>query len=633
MASLQSDRNIIFISELKHIEMLEPFLEKHPDLRKEGYTLVSFELEIDYALKDRGIPFLSAGAFQSSKSTTLLAEEWTEETFKEDRWKFFNYRGVSLSQLYFIPLFGYLAYVIYAANIVANILTRHRDAKRLVVFGSLRVIPPMGSTLVAPYVNVIADTIVCMGEQKGIEVIVVPMPKAVTAQGSYVWFKFSRALFGIGITILNSAIRLLRRPQRIRALASDYWKSIEPYARHLDSLELILIDRSQAPKAGLANIWKYRIRFWHLDAFSKKVAPQNNNIRELISSQYQALKNDPGFALCTLGEYSLRPLALSALDLIVEEVLQKTLEDIDDAHSLFDRVKPHIVLLRATISNQTHFIILAQVARSRSVPSLEVQHGLEYNGPGSFTPRHSAEYMGVYGPLTQREMAKTNDTRTTPVVIGSPRFDVYAHTVPMEPSVKTEVTFACVAPSIEPVADADAYAYEDYFRAIAHALAQIPNAKVVIKFRPGDNGRNAFARKMLAGLFGDLPYTIVHNEPLRDVYLVADVIISGYSTAAIEAVQCGRPLLYFGLAPFEKLAGLHHFPVYVKEDAMRMATTEAELVAHMKKLMSPEERRGVALRGMKFLQREYAFDGKASERMAALITDLSQGQKPNARVY
>lgn len=631
MSHKQNEQNIVFISEMKHIDLLERFFEEYPVIREEGYLLIPTELEIEYALKDKGIPFHSGRLYRTrDASTMVLSEKWATSIFGSTQWSFFTYRGVSLLQLYFVPLQGYMAYTIYCAAIVTNVLSVHTHAKRLVTFSSFVGEPVKGSTLAGPQIRVFIDVIKCIATEKGIESIVVAAPIPPAAKIESVTFTLQRALFSVGVRILNSCIRL-RRPRRIRALVSDYWKNIAPYAAYLDdSLEIILIDRKEALKAGLSNIWKFRMRFLHLDAFSSGVSSEYFVARNYIEREYQSLRKNMELPMCDFQGVSLRPLVSQALDLIVTEVLTETLKDIDDAHSMFERVKPHVVLLRATISNQTHFVILAQVARARNVPSLEVQHGLEYNGPGSFTRRHSAEYIGVYGLFTQREMKSTGDNRSTPIIIGSPRFDVYASSANWK-SVKMPgktISFLCIANAIETVADADAYAFEEYFSAIAIALKDISNARVIVKLRPGDNVRNVLARRIIASTLGDIPYIIAHNEPLSELFSNADVVISGYTTAAIEAMQCGKPLVYLGLSSIEKLFGLHHFPMYAENNAMRLATTTEDLAHILKELsMHPDVRAEIAAHAVAFLKREYVFDGHASERMADLILSLVGDKK------
>ncbi len=629
MPQKQHERNIVFISELEHIGLLDGFIKEHSALQKEGFALIPLDLEIEYALEEKGIPFRSGRTYRTQDAAVMtLAEEWTASVLESRRWSFFSYRGVSLSRLYFLPMQWYMSHVIYYADIVCNVLREHPTAKRLIVFSQKNRIPIRGSTLSGPQLQALVDVTECIAAQKDKEAVVISAPSASsTTRFQRISFALKRALFGIWIGILNTFITFFRRPRLSRALASDYWKNLAPYVGNLDFLEIILFDRKEAFKAGFSNIWKFRMRFLRFASFSSHASSERAEAGDRIKREWESLKKGAEMPAFTFREMSMRPILSRALNRVVDEVLAKTLNDIDDAHTMFERVKPQIVLLRATMSAQTHFVILAQVARARGVPSLEVQHGLEYYGPGSYTRRHSAEFMGVYGPLTQREMRAVGDAHSTPVIIGSPRFDVYA-------SLRKEnlrdsadlpnkgVSFLCIAPAVDPGGDLDTYDYEEYFSAIASAMKKIKNARTIIKFRPG-RSRDSFAHRTIASIFADIPHTIVEDEPLSELFPAADVVISCFSTAAIEAMQCGKPLVYLGLSPSQKLMGIGHFSSYEKEGAIRLATTKEDLSRIVEELARDVSARNtLAEQGRKFLKDAYAFDGLSSERTATLVNSL-----------
>lgn len=632
MPHTQNERNIVFLSELKHVDMLDVFLTEHPAIREEGFLLVPLDLEIEYALTDKGIPFRSGGSYRTKDaSTATLSEDWTASVFESKRWSFFTYRGVSLSRLHFLSLQWYLSHVIYYADIVTNVLRMHAKAVRLVVFSEPLREYPTGSILVGLQIRALADVVECIAAESGREVIAVSAP--VQPSGTLVPpvpFAFKRALFGAGIGILNALITLLRRPRRIRALASDYWKNLAPYVHNVDSLEIVLIDRQEAFKAGLSNIWRFRMRFLHTDSFTSDIPPEHRAAHDRIAKEFDSIQNGKGLQTFEYRGFSLRPMVYRALGLLVEKSLATTLKEIDDTHTMFERTKPQVVLLRATSSTQTHFIILAQVARVRGVPSLEVQHGLQYYGHGSYTRRYSAEYIGVYGPLTQRNMEDALvGSECTPVVVGSPRFDAYISALksksdtPLKPR-GAKVSFLCIAPPNDSTGEnLDSYTYREYFSAIAFALKNIQNAGIVVKFRPGGAYRDSFSRRMLADIFADMPYTIAQNEPLAELFDVADVVISYHSTAVVEAMQCRKPTVVLALNPVWSLMAVHDFVPYVESGALRLATTKEELVRITGELSEhPEARAKLSSQSAAFLEHNFAFDGHASERTAELIRSL-----------
>ena len=100
MAYIQNEKNIILLSELRQIEELKNFLLNHSEIEEEGFLLISLDLEVEYVLQEKGIPFQSARGYRAQDAEPLtLAEEWVSELFENERWKFFSYRGVSLAHL------------------------------------------------------------------------------------------------------------------------------------------------------------------------------------------------------------------------------------------------------------------------------------------------------------------------------------------------------------------------------------------------------------------------------------------------------------------------------------------------------------------------------------------------------
>ena len=627
MQTTLTERNILFLSELRHIDMCERFLNTHRDVRGEGYLVIPLNAEIEYALTKKGIAFQSGKEYRTPDAARMiLAEEWAFSIFQSESWSFFTYRGVSLGHLYAQSLQGYLMKVIYFTDIVSNVVKKHPYAQRLVVFPAPSARPAVERCLTGAMIEALVDVVTNVAQESGKEAIVPHDSLTAPGRSNFAAYNLRRMVFGCGIAILNGAIALMRRPRRIRILVSDYWRNLAPLLQYLDSAEVMLLDRQESFKAGMANIWKYRMRFLHLDAFSPKVSDKRKQAQASFLHKWHSIKNASGPSAFLIREFSIQHLVVKALDRIVTEVTTRTLVDIDNAHALIARLKPDVVMLRATISAQTHFAILADVARAQGVPSIEMQHGLMYLGQGSTGRHHRAMYTGVYGPLVQKEMEVAGDNQSIPVVIGSPRFDVYARAEKDEGAKDItngeRVTFLCIAHMVAPEEATDSYDVVEYFQAIASAMRKIPNAHIVLKLRPGPN-RDPFLLATIASLFKGVSYSIVQFEPLTDLFHRADVVISGYSTAALEALQCGKPLVYVGLCPLERMTGLHHFLPYAKEGAVRLASSEEELSHMLRELANdPGARQRLSENARNFLAREYAFDGEASRRAAEFITSL-----------
>ena len=627
MQTTHTERNIIFLSELWHIEALERFFDERKDIRDEGYLLIPLDAEIESVLAKKEIAFQSGKEYRTPDAARMiLAEEWTSSIFESEPWSFFTYRGVSLGRLYAQSLQGYISRILYYTDIVSNVIARHQSIQRLIVFPAPSARPPIERCLTGAMIEALVDVITHIARESGKEILVPNESLPVQRRNGFALYTLKRTVFGWGIAILNSAVALMCRPKRIRILASDYWSNLMPSLRYLDSAEVILTDRKEAFNAGIGNIWKFRMRFLHLDAFSPKISDERKQSQASFIYKWHSIQNGSDLPALSFRGFSIQPLLVKALDRIVTEAVTRTLGDIDNAHAMITHLKPDVVMLRATISSQTHFAILAGVARVQNIPSIEMQHGLMYLGPGSTGKRHSAQFMGMYGPFVQKEMKEAGDKQSTPIIIGSPRFDVYKSLQKVKSTKDAtegrRITFLCIVPMVSFEETTDSYDVVEYFQAVASALRKIPNAHVILKLRQG-HSRNSFFITAIPSLFDGVSYTVAQFEPLHDLFRQADVVISGYSTAVLEALQCGKPLVYVGLCPLENMTGLHHFPPYVKEGAMRFASSEKELSHILGELASnPNARKGLSEKSIAFLSREYAFDGKASERTAAFITSL-----------
>ena len=623
-------QHLFFVLEVRHVEEAARFLRAQR-LGGDEYRIIALNADVEAALDHASLSYISAKTFRADDAAPMVhGEGWVESLFHDPQWSFFSYREVSLSRLYFFPLQVYCSLLLYYADIVARVMEHYPDAHRYVVFSSEP--PPVrGGPIEALQVTLLADTVALLAQSHGGEVVFAS-PSAAPVASHQVSFALQRAFFSFVLSIYHACITAVRRPRRICILASDYWKNLAPYVDHLDDAEIILLDRMEGFHAGWRSLWTYRMRFMHIDSFTPRASAARIDAGHRIQAGWRDVQAGSGVPGLLVRGVSLRPLVLRVLDHVVSHALSVVLPEIDAAYVMLARLRPDVVELRSTMSVQPHFVILAQVARALGIPSLEMQHGLEYYGPGSMDRRHSAEHMGVYGPLTERELRAAGDTIATHVV-GSPRFDVYA-TLPADARASagahTGVIVLCIAPPIAPGLATDTYDIETYFTAVAQAARAVPQVSVIIKLRPGRT-RQTFYESVIARAFEGVPHRIAQLEPLAELYPRSDIVVSCYSTALLEALQCGKPLIYLGLSAGYALMGRHHFTPYVERGAMALATTPSELAQALHSLATDASaREDMSTKAMAFLAQAYAFDGKASERAAALIVSLAKTHIPSA---
>lgn len=636
MPHTQRERHIFFLHELAHIDACERFLAENPNVREEGYLIVSLGLELEYALTKRGIPFRSGRAYRPADTSRFrLTQEWAERLDGEE-WKWFQYRGVSLAKIFFFSIRRYILYLLYYATILENVLMRHPAARRLIVFPSShslqavrpkRIPPVREQPLLRQELVALVACAELIGAQRGVEVVVPRLPVSVKRiRFRRFIFALKRALMEWGVQLYNAGVALLRPRGTPRILASDYWRNIEPVLSQLPRGELMLFDRSEIAKAGIRNLWRYRIRLVNFNSFSIRNRKRaREEAQRSLKEQWHAIR-DTEFPEYVSGEFSLRPLMEEAFEELLTYVVPQTLRDIDGAYALLKTLTPDLVFLRASISEQTHFQILAVVARILDIPSLELQHGLEYLGQSSYSKRHSAEYIAVYGQVVQDEFVALGFPREKIPIVGSPRFDVYKKgSLPIrrDHSKGEGLSVLCVGSLVSVESAQDEYDLEDYYRIIANALEKTPGSSVTIKLRAGP-AREDFYRVLIDDIFARVPHTIAQYESLPELFATTDTVVSYYSTFVLEALQFNKPTIVLSAEPREEEMTRFHFTQYAEAGSLITAYTQGELEEAFRSLAYDTTLRDrLASQAEKILARLHLFDGRASERITGLITTLS----------
>ncbi|KKW39694.1 MAG: hypothetical protein UY89_C0015G0003 [Parcubacteria group bacterium GW2011_GWA1_54_9] len=645
MPEKHNEESIFFLYELAHIDACIRFLDEHPQVREGGYLIVPSGLKIEYALAEKGLPFRSLREYRPRDTSRFrLAEEWTVKTFDSPQWKWFQYRGVSLTQMFFLNIQDYFLRLLYYGTILENLLVRHPAARRLVVFPSshsLQAVPvqKISSVRQQPLLRELLVAVVScarlIGAQRGIEVVIpVVIPHATVSVkrlrlGRLV-FALKRALLELGMDIYNASITLLRPRGTPRILASDYWRNIEPILSQLPRGELMLFDRTETFKAGVKNLWRYRVRLYNFSSFSvrnrKRVRAE---AERMFKERWHELRAH-GLPEYSYSGFALRPLMVEALDGLCANVIPQTLRDIDGAYAMLTRLAPDVVFLRASVSLQTHFDILAQVARARGIPSLELQHGLENLGPGSYSKRHSAEYIAVYGPVIQEEFVAVGYPRERIPIVGSPRFDSYQRAADPSATDRSEgrkgMAVLCIGTLVGVESAQDEYDLEDYYLALARALEKVPGSSVVIKLRPG-SAHERFYLSTIERIFARVPHTIAQYESFPELFDSTDVVASYYSTTVLEALKFGKPTIVYSGEPREEAMIRYHFTRYAEAGGLLTAYTQEELEEAFRSLAGDTAlRTRLAERANKAIKQFHLFDGGASGRIVELIERLARRQ-------
>lgn len=617
-------KTAIFIYKTGQIAELPELLETI-----EGkYDVIACGADIEFLLEEKDIPYRSVRDARtvSAKDRSLISIDLVEALLQSDELSYFSHRNIHLGRLFFPAFFYYFFHFLYYLDIAISILEEPYD--RVMVHAGVGGEGPALGLLAKLGIQALPDALRLVCEKRDIKLQILA---ASTLQGGFLeqleqWmFSVKRATFGLLMRVLNVGVRMFVGKKKIRILASENWKNIGPLIHELPECELVLLDRAESLKIGLRGIVRNRMQFVHSDVFLTRTMSRNAHEASVAFLQkWESIKSEHAvLQRAMFCGYALKPI----LEEVMQEIClssEKVMRTIEGTWAMMNVLKPDIVVVRASASQQAHFIVLCEVARLLGIPSLEIQHGMLSVAPESETKNHSAEYIAEYGPLDRKLWEDHRYApRSTPLDIGSPRFDAYIS----EKNIREKNPGVCeilhIAPQMSLFGYSDSYDVLEYFKNIASATRGMLNAHVTVKLR-ASHADEAYYHEALRRAFGDIPYTVAIFESLIDLFSAADVVVSSYSTVLLEALLSGKPVIFDASLPI--YASVARFDLKPHRDAGALVVVEtgqelAVALAHLVK--NPNERKELSVRAEKFMRENYLFrDGKSSERLAAAIRRL-----------
>lgn len=619
-------RTLVILYDLGQVEELEHFL-LGPSGKDTDCLVVALSLEIETKLIEREIPFVSGGLYKKVFPDQLITEDrMMSEFFSDQRWKKFNYRGVPLLTTFIFMFRAYVQRARYYSNLIISILENHQGVSHLILFSPSERVSNTFGNLAQREISVVVDCTKIIASIRGVSVTIVTPPPLASLRGSVrsTLFLVQRAIFSFLLMLWNAVVVVLRRSRHPRLLISDYWKNVGPSLSLLKCGEFIFFDRKEIRYVNWRLLFRYRMRFVHLENFlTNKMRDRARECGRGFNEMWGKMRGNIASVFLFRG-HSLDPLFIGAVDDLMLN-LKKTLYQIEGAHALYRKLQPDLVMLRASVSGQTHFSVLPLVAKVCGIPSLELQHGLEYLGSGSWSREHVAEYIAVYGPLVKEELISIGYASDKVREVGSPRID--GHQIDNVKDTKSNThrkfTLLCIAPDIRPFEIYDSYSAEEYFHTIAVAVEQLKEKHVVIKLRPGP-ANNELLRTIIDRVFSNIPHTVAQNELIQDLCAKADILISCYSTIILEALRIGLPTIIPVLNSVDAEMVEFHFSRYRNMRALYITHSQNELSGIISRLAShPELRDELRKNVLSFIGSNFCFDGHSSHRVVALVLELA----------
>lgn len=620
-------KTALILYELQQLESLDALIGQ----QEEPFELVSLDAEIDYALEKRGLPFISGKTLQnrSVPDAYLRADEITRTMCESGMPATLQYRGVSLLTPLRLSIHIYFINLLYYIDLITRLVEKYSSITHLVVPASTTPVSKTSSFLASHGVFVVVDATREVAESRGITFRMVQSASVSVRVGNKLQkllFSLKRNAFGAGLAVLN-AFMLVRPRRAVRILASDYWRNIAPTMQKLPEAELILIDRSEALKAGFANIWRHQMRFVHIEHFlSGRAREEARQYAKTCLEAWQLARASAWSGSdMTFRGVSLAPVCEKLMTRLMERAIPQVTCDISGAQAMYESLTPDAVLLRASVSEQLHFSILPLVAQSMDIPALEVQHGIEYLGPGSATRQHPAHFFAAYGPLVCDEFRALGYAEERLLSVGSPRFDAYVRDVVRAPARQMGGIFTILSntPTMSIGERYGTYSIEEYFKGLGAAVRDISSARLLVASRSASFRHALSEEARIRGLEG-VAYESVGDAPLPGLFQQSDVFICSYSTVAYEAMLYRLPVVLAAFAPTEGMMADFHFSRFVEAGTLLIAHSPEELADILQKLSSdPEARIRMSNAGEAFMKEQFSFDGHGAERIARLVRDWS----------
>lgn len=257
--------------------------------------------------------------------------------------------------------------------------------------------------------------------------------------------------------------------------------------------------------------------------------------------------------------------------------------------------------------------IFVYTCRKNKIPTLMLQHGMICNFPLS---NFISDKIGAWGDYTKEVLVKKLKRNPTSIVVtGHPFFDQeyphYQYKPKFEGLKKKEK-----AVGILTTIYGDPKKEAEILKKLIKTLAGFEKVKIRIRTHPGQEialVKDFVNKKRLKAKI---------NEPisLKEFINNQDLILTQDTTAGLEAILLGKPLIYLNLV------GRKDTMPYAKFGAAVGVYKISELPPKLKRLLKSRERQETMQEAQKrFIEKYLKLDGKAALRILRLIKKSALG--------
>ncbi len=406
----------------------------------------------------------------------------------------------------------------------------------------------------------------------------------------------------------------------------------------MNGCELVLVDSERFYRIPWRQILPHRIRIRYPDG-EVRGSEQRAAMRSsrTFMEQWTAAKGEVAAYLTSVrADLDWSPVLQACESFIA--YAPRVIADIRTLRRIMTEERPDVVLQMAAVGGPRHyFFLMARVAAQLHIPSLELQHAAQSIDPRSIFSRIETDYFAAYGAGMKSSYERVGHAPDRLISVGSPRFDTYMNKR-AEGLEKGKQLFArlgldparSVLLAAVPVADifassTDSYALAEYFTAIRAVQEGSPGLQVLFKFH-NDKALGA-APRYLREIF-PVDSVVVGSGDIFPLLCASDAVVCPDSTVIYEAILAQKPLVLY---PWES-HDIYHARLYEGMVPLFYCTQKTEAVRSILRMCTEASYCEELLTRQKRFLKDYSFDGKSSERVAALLRDLprlSRERKPS----
>lgn len=340
-------------------------------------------------------------------------------------------------------------------------------------------------------------------------------------------------------------------------------------------------------------------------------------VARYISRRWKKFYNSPEFN--KIVEYegvALLPVFKGVFAFLCQK-LRELIEEIEGFYRVLEIEAPKVVItLGDELEAEKALVCLANIY---DIPTLSLQHEVIAN-PYSLLPLVS-EKIALWGPSSKDLLARYNIPTSRLIVTGAPRYDFLFDkngTKPTPVDIRPEIGLGkeerFIILATEPYRLMENAKVIEILRRI---LEKMNNLRLVVKVHPAGSLRG-YRRLIQKNGWDDV--IVVKNVPIYDLIRSGEMVITVYSTRAVEAIILDKPVIIFNM--FDQVSTIP----FVSSGAAIGVRRPEELKRVIKEVLKNEDlRQNLSKnRGQFISEYLYLADGRSSKRLIDLIEVLGR---------